>query len=36
MILGLKVKYAKEGSLPMDSAFIIMKDDKKKEKILMF
>lgn len=28
MILGLKVKYAKEGSLPMDSAFVIMKDSK--------
>ncbi len=28
MILGLKVKYAKEGSLPMDSAFVIMKDTK--------
>lgn len=29
MILGLKVKYAKEGSLPMDSAFIMLKDKDK-------
>jgi len=35
MILGLKVKYAKEGALPMDSAFVIFKDkekDKEKER----
>ena len=31
MILGLKVKYAKEKSLPMDSAFVLLKE-KKKEK----
>ena len=30
MILGLKVKYAKEGSLPLGSAFVILKDSKKK------
>lgn len=28
MILGLKVKYAKPGSLPMDSAFVLLKDEK--------
>ena len=31
MILGLRVRYAKENSLPMDSAFVLLKE-KKKEK----
>ena len=31
MILGLKVKYAKPGSLPMDSAFVLLKDKTKKD-----
>lgn len=32
MVLGLKVKYAKEGALPMDSAFVIYKEkDGKKD-----
>ena len=31
MILGLRVRYAKEHSLPMDSAFVLLKE-KKKEK----
>lgn len=34
MILGLRVKYAKEGTLPMDSAFVLLKDEgwEKKER----
>ena len=32
MVLGLRVKYAKEGSLPMDSSFVLLKDETAKEK----
>lgn len=32
VIMGLKVRYAKEGILPMDSAFVIFKDKKADEK----